>query len=56
MTPVGIQEIAELIGERRQTVSQWRARGKLPEPRWTVSGQPAWEKAQIERWWASAKR
>lgn len=42
MTPVGVAEIAERLGQRRQTVAQWKLRGKLPEPRWVVSGQPAW--------------
>jgi sirohydrochlorin ferrochelatase len=22
----------------------------MPEPRWTVSGQPAWDRAEIEAW------
>lgn len=48
--PVGAAEIAERLGVKPQTVHTWRQRGLLPEPRWTVSGQPAWEWAEIEQW------
>lgn len=50
--PVGISEIADRLEVRRQTVAIWHHRGQLPEPRWTVSGNPAWEWADIEKWWA----
>lgn len=49
--PVGISEIAERLGQRRQTVAIWHHRGQLPDPRWTVSGNPAWEWADIDKWW-----
>ena len=48
--PVGAAEIAERLGVEPQTVHTWRQRGVLPEPRWTVSGKPAWEWAEIEQW------
>lgn len=48
--PVGMIEIAERLGVRRQTVQQWRFRGLLPDPAWTISGDPAWDWAVIEHW------
>lgn len=47
---VGITEIAERLGVQRKTAVMWRLRGRLPEPRWTVSGNPAWEWSTIEAW------
>lgn len=48
--PVGAAEVAARLGVKRQTVQTWRHRNLLPAPRWTVSGQPAWEWAEIETW------
>ena len=48
--PVGVREIAERLGVSQGLVSQWRFRGYLPEPRWTVSGLPAWNWPDIARW------
>ena len=48
--PVGAAEIAERLGVRAQTVHTWRQRKLMPEPRWTVSGQPAWDWVEIEEW------
>jgi hypothetical protein len=48
--PVGAAEIAARLGVRPQTVHTWRHRKRMPEPRWTVSGQPAWDWSEIERW------
>jgi len=48
--PVGLAEIAERLGVARATVDQWRARGLLPAPRWTVGGRPAWSLHDILRW------
>lgn len=48
--PVGMVEIGERLGARRQTVAQWHYRGLLPPARWTVSGHPAWNWPDIERW------
>jgi hypothetical protein len=49
-TPVGAAEIAARLGVRPQTVHTWRQRKLMPAPRWTVSGQPAWNWAEIETW------
>jgi hypothetical protein len=49
--PVGGLEIADRLGVRRETVAQWKQRGLLPPPRWTVSGEDAWDWAMdIEPW------
>lgn len=48
--PVGIAEIAKRLGVERGTAKQWNLRKLLPPPRWTVSGAPAWEWRDIERW------
>jgi len=48
--PVGLAEIAERLGVQRQTAVQWRQLGLLPDPKWTVSGSPAWEWRDIVKW------
>ena len=50
LLPVGAAEIAARLGVKPQTVHMWRHREIMPEPRWTVSGQPAWEWREIEAW------
>jgi Putative ATPase subunit of terminase (gpP-like) len=49
-SPVGAAEIATRLGVKPQTVHTWRQRKLMPPPRWTVSGQPAWDWATIEAW------
>jgi len=49
-TPVGAAEIAARLRVKPQTVHTWRQRKLMPEPRWTVSGQPAWDWPAIEAW------
>jgi predicted DNA-binding transcriptional regulator AlpA len=48
--PVGAAEIAARLGVKPQTVHTWRHRKLMPQPRWTVSGQPAWDWPEIEAW------
>ncbi len=48
--PVGLVEIAQRLGVKRQTAKDWKQRGLLPPPPWTVSGSPAWDWSQIEKW------
>lgn len=48
--PVGAVEIAERLGVRQQTVAMWKLRGIMPEPRWVVSGNPAWDWRDVEKW------
>jgi hypothetical protein len=50
--PVGSIEIAAFLGVKPDTIVQWRRRPQLgfPEPRWTVSGRPAWAWRDISDW------
>lgn len=48
--PVGLAEIAERLGIKRDTADHWRTRGLLPEPSWTVGGRPCWPWSVIEAW------
>jgi hypothetical protein len=48
--PVGATEIAARLRVKPQTVHAWRHRKLMPAPRWTVSGQPAWDWPEIEAW------
>jgi hypothetical protein len=48
--PVGAAEIAKRLAVKPQTVHTWRQRKIMPTPRWTVSGQPAWDWEEIEEW------
>ena len=48
--PVGLSDIARRLGVAQQTAKQWKLRGLLPEPKWTVGGRPAWDWPQIEKW------
>jgi predicted DNA-binding transcriptional regulator AlpA len=49
----GIKEIAQALGERRQTVSVWHQRGKLPTPTEVLSTGPVWLSGAIEPWIAA---
>jgi len=61
--PVGLVEIAARLGVKRGTANMWHyrsTRGELPhpmpEPQWTVSGQPAWNWPAVQRWAKSTGR
>jgi predicted DNA-binding transcriptional regulator AlpA len=53
---VGLAEIADHLGAKRGTVYKWRARGLLPAPDMTISGQPAWWESTINAWAAETDR
>jgi len=48
--PVGLAEIADRLQVDRATADQWRQRGVLPDPVWTVGGRPAWPWPVIAAW------
>lgn len=50
---MGIAEIAEQLGMRRQTVAQWHARAKLPPPDGQLAMGPVWRETTIEAWLAT---
>lgn len=62
--PVGISEIAERLGVRRQTVDSWRSRGKvdrerstpIPQPATIITKTPIWDWATIQEWAISTGR
>lgn len=48
--PVGVVDIAERMGVKQDTVSQWQFRKLLPPPKWYVSRLPAWDWKDIVKW------
>lgn len=50
---MGIAEIAQRAGVSRQTVAQWHARSKLPEPDARLAMGPVWRETTIEAWLAA---
>lgn len=55
-TVVGLAEIANRLSATRTSVDQWRHKGLLPEPSWTIGGRPAWDWRKIARWARSTGR
>ncbi|MGE5552811.1 MAG: helix-turn-helix transcriptional regulator [Betaproteobacteria bacterium] len=49
-TMLGISEIAEEVGAKRQTVAQWYRRGKLPQPTEVLAAGPVWTREAIQPW------
>jgi len=47
-TVVGAVEIVRRLGIKRATFDMWRWRGRLPEPKWTIGGRPAWDWHEFE--------
>ena len=53
--PVGLAEIAELLAVPGNTVTSWRQRGQLPEPRWHLKSGPLWLASEIANWYDEVK-
>ena len=47
---MGPDEVAALLVVKRNTIAQWRHRGKLPEPYATLSGMPIWRRGDVMAW------
>jgi chromosome partitioning protein len=48
---MGLSEVAELLGVTRQTVANWRSRGKdFPQPTADLRSGPIWTRSAIIRW------
>jgi hypothetical protein len=45
-----MREIGQRLDVRQQTVAMWKLRGLMPAVAWTVSGNPAWNWPDIEKW------
>jgi predicted site-specific integrase-resolvase len=50
LTIVGLTELADLLGQNRDTVRQWYHRGKLPPADCVLAAGPVWRVSTIERW------
>ena len=48
--PMGRAEIADYLGVKVGTVSQWIQRGVIPAPDGRISGNPVWLPATVEQW------
>jgi len=48
--PMGRAEIADYLGVKVPTVSQWAQRGILPAPDGRISGNPVWLPATVHAW------
>jgi predicted DNA-binding transcriptional regulator AlpA len=48
---LGLGEIAELYGVRKNSAWRWSRRDDFPAPALRISGRiPAWRRADVERW------
>lgn len=48
---VGLVEIAAMLGILRNTLDQWKHRGKFDvAPRWRIGGNLAWDRAEVKAW------
>jgi predicted transcriptional regulator len=45
--PIGVSEIADMLGVSRQQVSQYKFHGKLPAPEKVLAQGPIWDKETI---------
>lgn len=54
--PLGLAELATLLGIKRASVDRLRARGGLPEPAGMISGSPCWWLEDLEAWMVATGR
>ena len=50
----GVAELADLLGVRRTTISQWHSRqhqNGFPEPITFLAMGPVWDEAKVVAWW-----
>jgi len=48
-----LKDLAERTGIEYNTLRQWKLRGHLPAPTFTIGQSPAWSGKKIEDWLAS---
>lgn len=48
--PLGVKEVAEMLGVERRTVHQWTFRGAMPPADFEVNGLPSWDVSTILQW------
>lgn len=46
----GVEDVAAALRITVDAAYQWKRRGKLPEPDWTVSGRPVWDADKVKGW------
>jgi predicted DNA-binding transcriptional regulator AlpA len=51
-----LQDLSRLTGIRSGTLRQWKLRGRLPAPSYTLGQSPAWSGPAIEAWLGSNPR
>jgi predicted DNA-binding transcriptional regulator AlpA len=53
---VGVAEIAQRAGVKRDTIRQWRRRHPdFPQPLIRLATGPVWDYAEVERWMAKVR-
>jgi hypothetical protein len=52
----GLTELAEATGLPLGTLRQWRSRGKLPAPTYTLKAGQFWQGREIEAWLSRTNR
>lgn len=45
-----LDEVAELVGVKRNTLTAYRVRGQMPEPDKQYGRTPLWKESTIKKW------
>lgn len=48
--PVGVADIADRLGVKRQTVALWNMKKRLPPPDWQLRSGPLWHWPRVKKW------